>query len=284
MTPLIDADILLHELGWSGQFKDKETGEEILLDFELVAEMLDQKIKLICEDVDATEPPILYITNSEWLTDRINKERKWTGEDPLVYVPGFRYEVAKSRPYKGTRHNPKPFHFYNIIAYLRANYNVVVSTDGYEADDMMCMEQYGRDDTIICSRDKDLRICPGWHFSWECGKQRAIGPVYTDRLGSLDVKDNGDTIGYGLKFFFYQCLVGDTADNIPGLPKWGDVGAVKLLAPLKTEEEMYEAVKAAYIERMGEQARDYFKEQSTLLWMVQQKGVGYKPPRKDKHE
>ena len=282
MTPLLDSDIILHELGWSGQFKDKETGEEILLDFDFLADLIDKKIELICYDVEATEPPILYITNSEWLNSRMNKERKWTGEDPIEYVHNFRYSIATTKPYKGTRHNPKPFHFYNIIAYLRANYNVVVSTDGYEADDMMCMEQYGRDDTIICSRDKDLRICPGWHFSWECGKQRAIGPVYTDRLGFLSTKENGDTIGYGLKLFFYQLLVGDTADNIPGLPKVGDARAVKLLQDLHTEEEMFAAVQALYIEKMGDNARDYFREQSQLLWMVQQKGVGYTPPKKGK--
>jgi 5'-3' exonuclease len=149
---------------------------------------------------------------------------------------------------------------------------------------MMCMYQTEMSDigvdTIICSRDKDLRICPGWHFSWECGQQKAIGPTHTDRLGFLSEKPNGDTIGYGLKFFFYQMLVGDTADNIPGLPKVGDAGAVKLLKDLNTEVELYQAVKNAYIEKMGEAAKEYFKEQSSLLWMVQEKGVGYKPPKK----
>jgi hypothetical protein len=88
MTPLIDGDILLHELGWSGQFKDKETGDEILLDFELVAEMLDEKIRLICLDVDATQPPVLYLTDSPWLNERVNKERKWQGLPPLPYSEG----------------------------------------------------------------------------------------------------------------------------------------------------------------------------------------------------
>jgi len=76
--------------------------------------------------------------------------------------------------------------------------------------------------------------------------------------------------------------VGDTADNIPGLPKVGDARAVKLLQDLHTEEEMFAAVQALYIEKMGDNARDYFREQSQLLWMVQQKGVGYTPPKKGK--
>jgi nitrogen fixation-related uncharacterized protein len=43
MKALIDGDILLHEISWSGQFKDKETGEEVLLDDEHVAKLLHQK-------------------------------------------------------------------------------------------------------------------------------------------------------------------------------------------------------------------------------------------------
>ena len=289
MIPLIDADILLHELGWSGQFKDKESGEEILLDFEFVAEMLDEKIKLICLDVDATEPPILFITDSEWLNKQTNRLRKWKGEPEKPFFKGFRYGIAVTKPYKGTRNNPKPFHFYNIIAYLMANYNVIISEDGYEADDMMTMMQYGREDTIICSRDKDLRICPGWHFSWECGQQRSIGPHFTDRIGSLNLVRKLDPEGkvkstelkgYGLKFFYSQMLTGDVADNIPGLPKVGAVFAYDLLNPLTTEYQLYEVVKTVYIEKVGEGAKEYFMEQATLLWMAQEQYVPYKIPKK----
>lgn len=115
MQPLIDGDILLHEIGWSGEFKDKETGVEVLLPFDKVSEILDEKIRYICEDVNATEPPIIYITASEHITQQVNRLRKWQGEPLLEFVPNFRYEVAKSRPYKGNRKNPKPEHFYNIV-------------------------------------------------------------------------------------------------------------------------------------------------------------------------
>lgn len=278
MQPLIDGDILLHEIGWSGEFKDKETGEAVLLPFDKVQDILDDKIRLICEDVEATKPPIIYITSSEDILRPVNKLRKWRGEDPIEYVHNFRYEVAKTKPYKGTRKNPKPEHFYNIAQYLISEYDVVLSEDGLEADDMMCIEQARRgDETIICSRDKDLRICPGWHFSWECGNQRAIGPEHTDRVGWLERIDK-KVVGYGLKFFYYQMLVGDSADNIPGLKGWGTVGAFKLLDPLKTEEELFKAVKSKYIEVVGKDtAKEYFMEQGRLLWMVQEKGKGFEP-------
>lgn len=282
MQPLIDGDILLHELGWSGQFKDKETGEEVLLDVEHVLDLLDKKIKLICEDVDATEPPIIYITDSEELTQRLNRYRKWQGEPLLEYEPLFRYEIAKTRPYKGNRKNPKPEHFYNILFYLLAEYDTRVARYGLEADDMMCIEQAGRSDTIICSRDKDLRICPGWHFSWECGKQAAIGPTKTDKIGWLELRDDGKVLGYGLSFFYFQMLVGDTADYIPGLKGVGEVKAYKLLSELTTEKELFSTVKQAYIDVLGkEEAKEMFLEQANLLWMIQEKGVGYVFPRLD---
>ena len=235
----------------------------------------------------ATEPPILYITNSETLQKRTNKEAKWIGEEVKEYTPNFRYATAVTKPYKGTRKNPKPFHFYNLIAYMQAEYEVVISEDGLEADDMMCIKQANHKkreagvETVICSRDKDLRICPGWHFSWECGKQRSVGPHLTDVIGSLGVGHSGKTLGYGLKMFYYQMLVGDSADNIPGCPKVGDKGALKLLEGVNSELELFKIVQREYIARVGkEKAKKFFMEQASLLWMVQRKGQGYEIPRR----
>lgn len=268
MTPLIDADVLLHELGWSGEFKDGETGELVLFPFEKVQELLDAKIELICDEVGASKPPILFLSNTEFLSEKLK----------CPFIPNFRYAVAKTKPYKGTRKNPKPFHFYNITVYLLANYNCVVSRGGVEADDMMCIHQSSSapESTIICSRDKDLRICPGWHYSWECGKQASVGPTFTDRFGSLQKGGNGKTLGYGLKFFFYQLLTGDTADNIPGLPLVGDVKAYKLLKDVETEREAYDIIVSLYKEKKGVEAKNFFREQADLLWMQQADKPKYK--------
>ena len=282
MIPLIDADILLHELGCSGEFKNKEeqdgleVGEIVLFPFEKVQELLDEKIRGICLDVDATGPPILFITNSDWITKHLNRIRKYTGAEKCYHVSGYRYDIAKTKPYKGTRHNPKPYHFYNIITYLIAEYDVRISRGGLEADDEMCLYQTKQDNTIICSRDKDLRICPGWHYSWECGGQRSVGPHCTDEVGSLSIGNNGKTLGYGLKMFFYQLLVGDSADNIPGLPQIGDAKAYKALSELTTEKELFKTVQQMYKDKLGEGAKAFFQEQAGLLWMQQEGKPKYK--------
>jgi 5'-3' exonuclease len=193
-----------------------------------------------------------------------------------VFTPNFRYEVAVTKPYKGTRKNPKPFHFYNIMVYLLAEYDTRVARKGVEADDAMCIHQTSKEDTIICSRDKDLRMCPGWHYTWECGLQRAIGPHFTDEIGTLYKNTKGEVIGYGLKFFFYQMLVGDSADNIPGLPRAGKAAAFTALADLTTEDELFAAVTTMYKEKLGEGAGPYFREQADLLWMQQADKLKYK--------
>lgn len=281
MTPLIDADILLHEIGHSAQFKDKETGEPILLPFETAAHLLDEKIKLICEEVEATKPPILFVTNDKRLSERVNKERKWLGLDPIPYVKGFRYDIAKTKPYKGTRKNPKPFHFYNLLSYMRTEYDLRIATDGYEADDLICQTQFESEEpTVICSRDKDLRICPGWHYSWECGAQASIGPEFTDEIGWLDFdKKEGDVVGYGKAFFYYQMLVGDGADNIPGLKGVGIAAAKGLLHGCETEEDYFRAVKGKYVEVLGKESKEMFTEQANLLWMRMKGGKPYEIPK-----
>jgi hypothetical protein len=141
MLPLIDGDILLHELGWSSEFKNKEKNEDgeveditILFHFDRTEEMLNEKIKLICAEAEADEPPLIFLSDNEWLSRKIGRK----------FIPNFRYELATIKPYKGTRKNPKPFHFYNILSYLMFHYNTLVSKGGLEADDEMAIYQHSK--------------------------------------------------------------------------------------------------------------------------------------------
>jgi DNA polymerase-1 len=277
MTPLIDSDLLLHEVGWSSQFRDKTIGKDVLLDFDQVAHLLDEKIRIICYETDATEDPILFLSDSETLTAKLNRESRLFGRDTRVYTPNFRIARATSAPYKGTRSQPKPFHFWNIQTYIRSKYKHIISSDGLEADDELGIYQYERlnrgEGTIICSRDKDLRMVPGNHYSWECGKQRSIGPEHTDGLGRLDPPDKGKLLGYGRLFFCYQMLTGDTVDNIPGIKGCGPVYAYNLLKGCTSEEDALLRVRGVYQEKLPhDKWEDYFYEQGDLLWIQINRG------------
>lgn len=289
MKPLIDGDILRYEVGFMAHIKD-EAGEPALLDFDRVVELLHKRIDLICAEVDATVSPTIYLTEDSIIRKQINRERRLNDLPELEEEKNFREAVAVTKPYKGTRKAEKPFHFANLTVYLLENFDCHISR-GVEADDSMGLEQYmcwncqvGPEPTIICSRDKDLRMIPGWHYSWECGKQPSIGPVETNFIGWLEKKPDGKVIGYGIKFFYYQMLVGDTVDNIPGAPGVGPVKAFNLLDPLTDDRVMYEAVRELYKEVVGEGWKEYLQEQANLLWIVREwdyescKPIFFQPP------
>lgn len=275
MQPLIDADVLRYEVGAVGEYKD-ETGEKVYRDFDFVRETFDGKIRDICEAVQATQPPILYLTGDALLNARINKRRAREGLDPIEFLPNFRTAIAEGKAYKGTRKGEKPFHYHNLTSYILSEYTTVVS-NGCEADDLICIEQFKRldqKDTIICTRDKDLRMCPGLHYGWECGKQPEFGPVEYDMLGSIELvetKSGKKITGGGFAFFASQLLTGDVVDNIGGLKRWGPVAAWKTLGECNSIEGYLNAVRGAYSGKLGEGWEVVLAEQCNLLWMVRER-------------
>jgi 5'-3' exonuclease len=148
----------------------------------------------------------------------------------------------------------------------------------------MCIMQYKSwqdGDTIICSRDKDVRQCPGLHYSWEVAKQAAIGPIFVEPLGHLEKVGEGKTyangkpkpiklFGTGHKFFYAQLLMGDKVDNIGGVVGRGPVFAYNLLHEARSERELYELVAELYVKTYGDDWKVRMKEQADLLWMVRE--------------
>lgn len=264
---LIDADILAYEVGFGSEWRDEE-GEKHINSYEQAIDLFEQKIKEICEEVWADEPPTLYLTGSNTLRKRLNKRAKKEGRPLLPEKPNFRESVAVTRKYKD-RDSTKPFHYTNLVMYMLANYDTKIAW-GYEADDLLSIDHMKNPNSIICSRDKDLRITPGLHFGWAVGKQEQFGPKEIDELGYIELTKKGLS-GGGLKFFYSQLLMGDSVDTIPGIPKKGPAFAYKLLSELTTEEELFEATKEVYLQYKGEDDwREYYREQANLLWMIRE--------------
>lgn len=269
MKCLIDADVLTYEIAFSSQFVNDE-GELVIRDFEFASDLLDQRIKEIEDECWANEPSTLYLTNDETLHKMWKRHGKTHGYDVPDYKPNFRIELAKSAPYKGTRKQEKPFHRDNLRAYMLEHYDCKVA-NGMEADDLLAIDQTKAPHltTVICTRDKDLRMVEGMHYGWPCGNQPTFGPEQVDRLGWLKYDEGKNKLtGVGLKFFYAQMIMGDKVDNIPGLPRGGPKLAYRLLDELESEEEMLNAVKGKYKEKLGDDYKDYFLEQARLLWMV----------------
>ncbi|AUR95529.1 5'-3' exonuclease [Vibrio phage 1.208.B._10N.222.52.A7] len=232
---LIDFDLWLYDIGFGA-----ERGDDGPLPFELVKGRVDERMAELIETLDLTA-----------------YEGYFTGSG------NFRYDIAKTVPYKGNRNKRKPFHFENIKQYIIFRYNAS-ELNGIETDDMLAVRQKQLGNkSIIVSRDKDLRMVNGWHYGYECGKQGEFGPLYVSGIGDIDDKGKG----IGIKFFWAQMLMGDNTDNIVGCRNRGKVFAYKQLNDLHTEDELATTVAQCYMDVYGEEWNTIMLEQGRLLWM-----------------
>lgn len=267
---LIDGDIISYELGAIAQFMDEQTGEIIPRPWDWVEETLTYRLEDICNASGSSGKPLIYLTGDEVLW----KMKARVRPSLPIYEPNFRIAVAQSRGYKQGRASEKPLHYNNIRAYLVGVYDAFVAI-GCEADDEMAMEQTRRpSETIICSRDKDLRQVPGWHYGWEVGKQAEFGPAEYDRLGTIQLdrtKSSPKIVGGGFAFFCSQLLTGDVVDTVPGLKGYGAVRTASLLGDCKTTGELLDVVGREYRQSVGDSWRTALREQANLLWMVRER-------------
>lgn len=294
MKPLIDLDILLYEVGSLGQYVDEETNEIVMKAFDVVSSAFDIRVKEIEAEVWATEPSLFFMTNNKQLyklkekkkAKALKRAEKKAKENPLdvvskdlvelyqpsKYVPNFRDKVAKKKVYKGNRKpNSRPLHYENLVAYVLATREVICA-EGCEADDLLAVWQCRAEPltTVICSRDKDLKIVPGMHFGWECGKQPQFPLTQVTKLGEISLNARRTDIkGTGLKFFYSQILAGDKTDDYPGLPRCGAVKTFNTLEQCNDEGEMFNAVRELYRASYGDDEwHGEMNEQAQLAWMV----------------
>ena len=219
ITALIDGDSLIYyEMG-------KPTLEEALIS-------LDGRLHQIFEKTNAT---------------------KYAGF--LTAGRCFRYEAAKTKPYKGNRkHGDKPIIFPAIKEYLRQEWNFT-SIPELEADDLVSIfhtDPFGT--TVICSPDKDvLYQNRGLHYNY--GKAESI---IVDEVESI-------------RFLWKQMLMGDSTDGIQGIPKVGPKTAETWLKDIG-REEMPMFVLNKYIEKFGYAAGiSKFAETFKLVYILKDK-------------
>jgi len=106
----------------------------------------------------------------------------------------------------------------------------------YEADDAVAELHRVMQNTVICSPDKDLKQVPGNNFNYGKDVHSVIEPAEA------------------LKNWAVQMLIGDTGDNIKGIPGMGKVGAAKLLVDVDfTDAQAADnVVRKAYFKKFGD--------------------------------
>lgn len=181
-------------------------------------------------------------------------------EEHELFLTGkqnFRNDVAVTAPYKGNRKDVKrPKHLPLLREYLQTAWGASVS-DGQEADDDIAIRATElKGEGLIVSIDKDFMQVPGWHYNFVKKVKKEVTPEE------------------GLRFFYTQILMGDAADNIPGLHRVGPVKAAKMLADAKTEQELY----ACCVEAMG---AERVLENGRLLWLRRTADQMWEPPSEE---
>lgn len=256
MLALIDADLIAYEAASAAEMVDEGYERR---NFDYVIEYVENLVSFIMEQSGCDEHE-MYITGKG----------------------NFRYDIATVKPYKGNRKDKdKPFYLPAVRKLLEGTWGAMLC-EGMEADDMLAVrsKQFEPDEVCICSRDKDLRMVPCWQYSWEVGLQPEWGPNLVDRIGELHFRfsdkilKNGEKSnaikkvwGTGLKWFYAQCVIGDSTDNIPGLEGKGGGLVHQILEPCATEQELFNAVASAYKDKYGDTYMERLLEQGRLLWM-----------------
>lgn len=209
MLCLVDGDIITHRVGYTTE------EESIGIAKYRADEMLDGLLR----DTDSTEFRIFLSDNSE---------------------NNFRYKIDPS--YKANRTAPKPRHLEDLKEHLIVQWGAKIAY-GMEADDALGIHQkkdfsigptpvgigYHKDQTVICSIDKDLLQIPGLHYNFVKKEWKEVGQEE------------------GLLSFYRSILIGDVSDNIKGVYGIGPKKAEKILPKWVSEEDAIKRIHDAYV-------------------------------------
>lgn len=178
--------------------------------------------------------------------------------EAVLYLTGkgnYRFDVATIQPYKGHRdHSHRPQYYKELREYLIEKHGAIL-IEGMEADDACGVDAHkcldSGIDYVVCTIDKDLKMIGGNFYDY---KRRELSEISEEEA---------------LRFFYTQCLTGDSSDNIPGLFKLTGARATKKrkepLLELSSRSEMAEYIAKTYLEEGA--TLDSLCEVATLLWI-----------------
>lgn len=268
MQLYLDADVLCYESAFASQktlytyktqeFPDSKAAQEYCTENDLDYRALRREGEITSHIEVLPEAAARMITQQK--LDKIIRATGATKWDLLLSgQDNFRFRVAKTRGYKANRDEvPKPEHYAYVRALLESWGAEVV--EGIEADDAMGIAICAEPTACLATIDKDLNCIPGLHYNWDKGIKYKVGLA--------------DSIWY----FHRQMLMGDSTDNIPGIPGTGETKATKIMEPYRhcRASEGWAAVQQAYLAGPFEfkdgtttpaDVSEYMAEQGALLWI-----------------
>lgn len=276
MIGLVDGDVLVYRVGFAGQktqFQLTTDNEIRILDAttrkQAIAIAKELKIPNSKLQEHLVVEPLPFVLHSvKMCLLEFMRLADIDMENLKVFITStdksnFRFGLYPE--YKANRIQAKPFYYNDIREYLLKVWKAKEIFD-IEADDALGIEQdkTSRHGSIIASIDKDLDMIPGMHFNF------LTKDIYETRdPGSLELSDKGKIIGGGLKWFYAQLLLGDRADNIPGIHNYGPKKVYKLLKYIETESDLFSVVYTKYLDQYLtiDKACAKMKLAMDLLWI-----------------
>ena len=161
-----------------------------------------------------------------------------------VKAPTFRHQMFEA--YKGTR-KPMPEELREQVPVMKDVLQAMgiqtVEKDGLEADDILGTlakrsERRGMEVALI-SGDRDLLQIATEHIRIRIPKTKG-GKTEIEDYYAKDVLEKYQVTP--LQFIDLKALMGDTADNIPGVPKVGEKTATDLIVTFGSLEEVYDRI------------------------------------------
>lgn len=197
---------------------------------------------------------------------------------------GNRYKIAIQKEYQGNRKDkPKPAMLHVMRQWMPTKWQGTLYQH-CEADDGMSSAQYYAKSlgsshlSVILSKDKDLKMVPGWHMDWDSFELKEtngdFGEIWLDTS-----KTQTKCVGLGQKFFWAQMLMGDSADNIQGLPfvcgphvtkpkKVGPTTAHFMLSDIGSNKDAFAYVRMHYNQTGNELGFRHWQTGETVPWQA----------------
>jgi len=251
--------------GWLNDFNTAENTSFTKEDFNIEVDT-----KIVAHD------GVAYKRLREYISELY--DLPWVKDIKIVLAGKDNYRHKIFSDYKAGR-LPKPLRFEAVKDWFIEEFkdNVVLS-HGAESDDYVSIlgwwgyRKYGKDTPIVVGHcDKDCDQIPGLHFNFD----KRTAPYWIDEL-------------QGCRRLCEQILLGDTTDNIKGLPevnedlaekynlKKGGVGiakAKKILDGCDTIECLLREVQIAYMCYYGEEYKEPLNLTYKLVKLMEEKDV-----------
>lgn len=177
-------------------------------------------------------------------------------------APTFRHKMFAD--YKGTRKAAAPEFREQVPLMkevLKAMGVTCVELEGYEADDLLGTiakqsEEKGLEVSLV-SGDRDLLQLASEHIKIRIPKTKG-GKTTVEDYFEKDVRELYQVTP--TEFIDVKALMGDTSDNIPGIPGVGEKTATKIIAEYKSIENAYAHVDAIKPNKAREALREHYDQ------------------------